>query len=93
MQYFTNYIKDYQEKIHSNLHVHGFCIYIYFVDKINIYDFNISLLINYEVSSDCCLTPNEKFVRYIMVITSYIPWDDDDAHFGINIFYWYNWHI
>jgi len=49
MQYFTNYLKIYQGKIHSNLHVHGFCI-IYFVDKVNVFDFNISLLINYEVS-------------------------------------------
>jgi hypothetical protein len=31
--------------------------------------------------SDCCLTPNEHFVSYIMARTSYIRWDEDDIRF------------
>jgi len=30
---------------------------------------------------DCCLTPNEPFISYIMVRTSYIRWYDDDVRF------------
>ena len=29
------------------------------------------------IVSDCCLTPIEKFVSYIMEGTSYIIWDDN----------------
>jgi hypothetical protein len=31
--------------------------------------------------SDCGLAPNEQYISYIMARTSYIWWDDDDAHF------------
>jgi len=31
--------------------------------------------------SDCCLKSNEQYFSYIMVITSYIWWDDDDVCF------------
>jgi len=30
---------------------------------------------------NCCLTPNEQLISYIMAMTSYIRWDDDLPHF------------
>jgi hypothetical protein len=34
----------------------------------------------FEWVSDYCLMPNEQFFTYIMARTSYIQWNDGDAH-------------
>ena len=34
--------------------------------------------------SDCCLMSNEQFFSYIMVRTSYIPWDDNNVQFVLD---------
>jgi hypothetical protein len=34
--------------------------------------------------SDYGLTPSQQFFRYIMARTSYIQWEDVDAHFVLN---------
>jgi len=41
----------------------------------------------YEVServSDCCLTPKEQFLSYIMVRTYYIRWNDNEVSFVLD---------
>ena len=38
---------------------------------------------------DCCLTPNDKFFSYIMTITSYFRWDDNDVSLYLtNTLHW-----
>jgi len=37
-----------------------------------------------ECLSDCCLTPNEQLLCYIMARTSYISWHDDDMDFVLD---------
>ena len=33
---------------------------------------------------DCCLTPNEQLISYIMARTSYLRWDDHDVCFVLD---------
>jgi hypothetical protein len=38
-----------------------------------------------EWVGNCCLTLSEQVVSHIMARTSYIPWDDDDVRFVLDL--------
>jgi hypothetical protein len=48
------------------------------------YNLEIRICEMCEWVSDCCLTPIQQFVSYIMERTSYFQWDDDEIRFVLD---------